>query len=136
MVNKLLAILLTCFLLSGVSFGQGYVEYLDDDATSDDIYTVASSAATTFTLDADDGTDINSSGYGAAGTGGYVYLATRIEQTHAHSEYSAQDDARTASASNWVSLTAGNTLEVYLKGITDTTSGTITTGQFNIDRIH
>ena len=102
---------------------------------NDQIFTVAAKAATTFALDADDGTDINSGGYTDWSSGGTVTLATRVDQTHAHADFAIQDDARTMSATGFAECTAADTYEIYIKNITDAVDCTVGTGQFIMERV-
>jgi len=102
---------------------------------NDNIYTIANKTDKTFELTDDEGVDINTSGYTDWSSGGAVYLTTSLDCSHTHSGFSNQDIARTAAASCFAPLTAGNTLEIYVKGITDDTNITMVSGQLAIKRV-
>lgn len=101
----------------------------------DNIYTVAGSNTTTFTLATDDVTDVNSSGYGNPGTGGYVYPATKIIQVHGHVRLGTNNAQASTTGHGHVSLTGSNTVELYVKGATDATDVTIENASFHIQRV-
>jgi len=103
---------------------------------NDNIYTIANKGDKTFELTDDEGVNIATGTYTDWSSVGTVHLATRLDALHAHAEFAVQDDARTSSASAFVSLTGANTLEIYVKDVTDDTNCIITTGQFSIKRIY
>lgn len=101
----------------------------------DNIYTVANQTEYTFTLDVDDGTDVNSSAYVNVGTDGSVYLATKLIQIHSHRTFGVNSDQGAFSGGGLASLTASKTLELYFKGTTDATNLTIQDCSFYMKRV-
>lgn len=101
----------------------------------DNIYTVVLIDADEFSLDTDDGTDVNSGTYGAVGTDGFVYVATQIVQVHGHVALGTNSDQESVSGGHHASLTGSNTVELYIKGITDATDVTIEDASFYISRV-
>jgi len=102
---------------------------------NDNVYTIANKADKTFELTDDEGVDIATGGYTSWSSGGTVHLATQIEAGYSRAGFTNQDIPRTASAVCYATLTAGNTLEMYVKDITDDTDGTLSAGQFKMQRI-
>jgi len=100
---------------------------------NDKLFTVANKTDKTFELTDDEGIDVNTAGV-AWSSGGTVHVATQLYITHAHSEASNQDIARTTAAGGYVLLTKDNVVEMYVKNITDATNILIIDGQFRIER--
>jgi len=96
---------------------------------NDRIFTVADKGDNTFEITDDGGSspanDIDGTGHSGAGTGGTAQLVTQTA-IHSHRKFSAGGAVDIGSFSGHciVSLTLGNTLEMYIKGITDTTNFT------------
>jgi len=106
---------------------------------NDKIYLIPATAFTdsTFQLDADDGTDIDSSGFGAWSSAGTITLATKLLSVHAERRFAVNGDVGSVSPGPaYVSLTAGKTLEMWLKNESDNTNVTILGGQFSIRRVY
>jgi len=99
------------------------------------IYTVANKANDTFELNDDNAANINTGGYVAYDSAGTAFLATRLEQVHIHRKYAVATDIGAASTAGLVSLTLGNTVEAYVKGLTDATNLTFCNCQFFITRV-
>ena len=101
----------------------------------DNVYTVAGATEFTFTLDVDDGTDVNSTAYGSAGTDGSVYLATKLTSVHSHRKFGTGSDQGAFSGGALVSLTANKTLELYFIGTSDATNLTVGDCSFYMQRV-
>jgi hypothetical protein len=99
------------------------------------IYTVTNKAADTFELEDDNGADINSGGYGAYTAGGTAFLATLCEVAHVRRTFGGIGIIGTMSSSGIANLTAGNTLEVHVKNISDANNLTVESSQFWIKRV-
>ena len=82
-----------------------------------------------------DGTDVNSSAYGSAGTDGSVYLATKLTSVHSHRKFGTGSDQGAFSGGAFVSLTANKTLELYFIGTSDATNLTVGDCSFYMKRV-
>lgn len=106
---------------------------------NDRIFTVADVSGATFELTDDGGAspanDINGIGFTAYTSGGTVQEATQTI-VHCHRKFSSggATDIGDFGDSALVSLTANNTVEIYLKGITDTSNFTHDHANFWIER--
>ena len=103
------------------------------------IFYVVDVAGATFEL-ADDGgaspaNDIDGTGFAAYTTGGTVQLATHLE-VHSHRKFAGANDIGSAGSCNLVSLTATNTIEIYVKGVTDASNFTFDCITMRIIRIN
>ena len=98
------------------------------------VYTVANKADNTFELNDDNGADINTGGYTAYDSAGTAFLATRLDQIHIHRKFAVSPDVGPISSCGLVSLTAGNTVEAFVKGLTDNTNLTICVCQLFIEK--
>jgi len=99
------------------------------------IYTVANKGDNTFELNDDNAANINTGGYVAYDSAGTAFLATRLDQVHIHRKYAVAIDVGAASTAGLASLTLGNTVEAYVKGLTDATNLTLCNCQFYIQRV-
>lgn len=98
------------------------------------IFTVTNKADNTFELEDDNGTDIATGGFAAYSSGGTATLATPLDQVHADRKWSANDVGQ-LSGGGLVSLTKDETLELWVKGVTDSTDITVETCQFFMERV-
>ena len=99
------------------------------------IFTATNVGATTFELEDDNGTDIATGGFTLYDSAGTVVLATRLEQVHAHRKFQIASDIGNLCGDGIVSLTKANTLELWVKGVTDTSDITIESSAFKIRRL-
>jgi|26BtaG_2_1085354.scaffolds.fasta_scaffold10990_3 hypothetical protein len=83
----------------------------------------------------DNTTSVHGTGFAAYTTGGTVQEATHLE-VHSHRKFAIQDDIGSSSGGNLVSLTATNTIEMYIKGVTDATNFTFDCLTVRIVRIN
>ena len=101
---------------------------------NDRVFTITRTDNDNFTLHDDNGGNINGTGFGGAGTGGTVYLATEHLMVHADRKFAAADVGQ-ASGGGYASLTAANAIEMYVKNITDAVDITFETVQFMLQRV-
>lgn len=99
------------------------------------IFTVTNKGDDTFELEDDNGTDINGAGFGAYTSDGIAFLATETI-VHAHRKFSTGGggDFGAASGCGIVPLTINNTVELWVKDITDATNYTFETVTMKIKR--
>jgi hypothetical protein len=106
---------------------------------NDRIFTVQDVSGATFELTDDGGAspanDIDGSGFTAYTSGGTVQKANLI-QVHSHRKFSAggATDIGSMGDHNIVALTKDRTVELYIKGVSDTTNFTHESGQLSLDR--
>ena len=100
------------------------------------IYTVAGVDAgdSTYTLDAEDGTDVNGTGFGVWDSDGTAQLATKLEGVHRTRKFGTGSDNGAFSAASYEALTLNNTLELWVLGITDATNITVKDYTFGMER--
>ena len=111
-----------------IEIATGIVE-LDDM-----IYTVAAITDSTLQLDAEGGVDINSGGYTAWDANGTMYLATELVAVHGHIKLGTNSAQEQIGNAFPVSLTGGNTVELYVMGVSDDTNVTIEDGTYFVKR--
>ena len=99
------------------------------------IYTVANAGANDFELNDDNGGNIDSTGYGAYASTGTAFLATCLLQCHTHRRYAGPGDVGASGSSGIASLTSGNTMELHVKCVTDSSDITLEALQFSIIRL-
>jgi len=99
------------------------------------IYTVAAAGANDFTLNDDNAGGIDSTGYGAYATPGTAFLATGHDAAHAHRKFGNAADVGSMSGGGIATLTAGGTLELHVKNVSDATNVTLESVQFSIRRV-
>ena len=102
------------------------------DELNDKIFLVTKLTADTYSLQEDNGGDINGAGYGI-GSGGLAELVNELNYTHAHRKFAASD-VGAVSGGSITTLTKDRKLELYLKNITDTTSITVEVCSFTMQR--
>ena len=101
---------------------------------NDRVFTVAGVSGTTFQLEDDNGGAINSGGFGVYGEGGSTYKATETG-CHAHRKFGVASDVGSMSGNGIATLTASNTLELYVENVTDGTNLTHESISFKINRL-
>lgn len=100
------------------------------------IYTVTNKNDDDFELEDDNSVDIASGGYGVySGPSGTAFLATKQTAICAERKFAAGGDVGSMAANGFANLTSGNTLELYVKGTTDTSAITVKSGQFWMKRL-
>ncbi len=104
---------------------------------NDRIYTIPATALTdsTYQLDADNGTDVDSSGFGAWSSAGTATLATIQPAVHAERKFAVGGDAGSFSGGGFCTLTINKTLELWVKGTSDATNVTVDDCSFYMKRI-
>ncbi len=102
---------------------------------NDRIYTVAASTDSTYALDADQGTDVDGTGFGVWDSDGTATLATILPQIHSERKFAVSSDVGSFSGGGLVSLTIGKTLELWVKGTNDDTNMTVDDCSFYIIRV-
>ena len=102
---------------------------------NDRIYTVASETDSTYALDADQGTDVDGTGFGVWSSDGTAQLATKLEGVHRHRKFGTNSDQGAFGARSFETLTLNNTLELWILGISDATNITVEAATFGIKRI-
>jgi hypothetical protein len=106
---------------------------------NDRIFTVQDVSGATFELTDDGGAspanDIDGSGFTAYTSGGTVQKANLI-QVHSHRKFNlgGATDIGSMGGHNIVALTKDRTIELYIKGTSDTTNFTHESGQLSLDR--
>ena len=99
------------------------------------IYKVANKADNTFEITDDEDVDINSGAYDAYTSDGTAALASCLSAVHAHRKFAISGDVGSVAGGGLASLTAGNTLEMFVKGLTDDTNITIEGASVSINRV-
>ena len=99
------------------------------------IYTVAARTDTTYTLDADQGTDVDGSGFGVWDSEGTATLATQLGLIHAERKFAISNDVGDFSGGGLASLTINKTLEFWVKGTTDNANMTVDDCSFYMQRV-
>ena len=103
---------------------------------NDRIYTVASvSGDSSYALDADEGTDVDGTGFGVWSSAGTATLATIQPSVHSERKFAVNGDVGSFSGGGLVSLTISKTLELWVKGTTDATNLTVDDCSFYIKRV-
>lgn len=102
---------------------------------NDRIFTVANAGANDFTLDADDGTDVDGAGFGVYASPGTVFLATKLSQGHTHRKIATGGDIGSWSGGGIAALTSGNLIELWIKGTSDASDVTAEDCSFTIERL-
>ncbi|KKK95686.1 hypothetical protein LCGC14_2670300, partial [marine sediment metagenome] len=102
------------------------------DELNDHIYTITKLTADTYSLQEDNGGDINGAGFGA-GTGGTATLVNELTYVHSHRKFAAADVGAVCGGA-FVSLTKDNTVELYVQNLTDTTDITMEYCSFRLMR--
>ena len=87
---------------------------------NDQVFTVSGVSGADFSLQDDTPANVDGTGFTAYTTGGTVQLATQTT-VHAHRKFAAAD-VGAMPAGDLVSITSGDHVELYVKGITDATN--------------
>ena len=103
------------------------------DELNNRIFTITKSTNDAFTLQEDNGGNVNGSGFGN-GTGGTATRATELKGVHADRKFAAQDVGQ-ASGGGFVTLAKDDVIEMYVKNITDAVDITFETVQFMVQRV-
>lgn len=104
------------------------------DELNDRIFTVTRVNDNQFTLQEDNGGNVNGAGFGV-GSGGTAALATICVAVHSHRKFAAAD-VGCLTGGGIVNLTGGETLELYVKGITDASDITVEHCSFMMQRMY
>lgn len=97
------------------------------------IFTVTKLTNDTYSLQEDNGGNINGTTFGA-GTGGTAFLVNQFETLHSQRKFAALDIG-SLSAHGIVTLTSGDAVQLYVKNISDGTDITLEAGQLSILRV-
>lgn len=103
------------------------------------IFTLADQSGDTFELTDDGGVspgnDIDATGFAGAGTGGTAQLATKVN-THDHRKFAIQNDIGSFGQPGMAALTKDNTIELWVKGVTDASNFLFEAAHLMIKRLN